>query len=88
MKKILISSIIIGLFSFLVADTLTKELEKNLDNQKIYFDIKKEQKLTFNCLEPLKPILPIKPLWCNGVWTQILECNQYCNCEWRPVCLE
>jgi hypothetical protein len=88
MKKILIFTIIIGLFSFLFADTLTKELEKNLDTQKIYFDIKKEQKLTLNCLEPLKPILPIKPLWCNGLWTQILECNQYCNCEWRPVCLE
>lgn len=40
------------------------------------------------CLEPLKPLLPLRPVWCSGQWTQILECDQLCNCVWRPVCIQ
>ncbi len=40
------------------------------------------------CMAPIKPILPIKPMWCQGHWTQILECDQRCSCEWKPTCIE
>ena len=40
------------------------------------------------CIEPFKPFLPFKPLWCQGKWTQILQCDQNCNCMWVPVCLQ
>lgn len=40
------------------------------------------------CLQPMKPFLPMKPLWCNGTWTQILRCDQNCNCRWEAVCLQ
>lgn len=35
-----------------------------------------------NCLPPLKPLLPLKPLSRNGTWTQILI-----NCQWVAVCI-
>ena len=35
-----------------------------------------------SCLPPLKPLLPLKPLSCNGTWTQILI-----NCQWVAVCI-
>jgi len=44
--------------------------------------------LALNCIKPIKPILPIKPIWCTGTWALILQCDQYCNCEWVPTCLE
>ena len=40
-----------------------------------------------NCLRPIKPIPSIKPIWCTGSWTQILECDRNCNCQWREVCI-
>lgn len=40
------------------------------------------------CLQPFKPMLPIKPFWCRGTWTQILRCDQRCNCYWEAVCLQ
>lgn len=88
MKKIIGLTFFISFLSVLLANPLAKQLEKSLDNQNISFDMKKEQKIAFNCLKPLKPLLPLKPLWCNGTWTQMLECDQYCNCMWKPVCLE
>ena len=39
------------------------------------------------CIQPIKPIKPIKPIWCTGAWVQILQCDQYCNCEWVPTCI-
>ena len=44
--------------------------------------------LALNCIKPIKPILPIKPIWCTGTWTLILQCDQFCNCEWVPMCIE
>lgn len=41
-----------------------------------------------NCMQPVKPLLPLKPYWCNGTWTQVLQCDQYCNCQWVPMCIE
>ena len=40
------------------------------------------------CIQPIRPIIPIKPVWCHGTWTQILECDPYCNCVWRAVCIQ
>ena len=39
------------------------------------------------CIKPIKPIPTIKPIWCTGTWTQILECTPSCYCVWREVCL-
>lgn len=47
-----------------------------------------EIQVAINCIEPIRPILPIKPYWCTGAWTQILECTPTCQCQWRPVCLQ
>ena len=46
--------------------------------------------LASNCIRPIKPILPIKPYWCQGTWTLILHCEPFpvCNCVWVPTCLE
>lgn len=44
--------------------------------------------LALNCIKPIKPILPIKPIWCSGEWKLVLQCDQYCNCVWIPMCLE
>ena len=44
--------------------------------------------LALNCIKPIKPILPIKPIWCTGEWKLVLQCDQYCNCVWIPMCLE
>jgi len=44
--------------------------------------------MVLNCIQPIKPILPIKPIWCSGTWTFILQCDQYCNCRWVPTCIQ
>jgi len=44
--------------------------------------------LALNCMTPIKPLLPLKPIWCGGTWTLILHCDQRCNCQWVPTCLE
>ena len=41
-----------------------------------------------NCLKPLRPLLPLRPAWCTGNWTQILVCTQLCQCQWQPVCVQ
>ena len=46
------------------------------------------ERLAGFCIEPIKPIQSIKPYWCSGVWTQILECTPKCQCVWREVCLQ
>ncbi len=38
--------------------------------------------LAMNCMKPMKP------MWCSGTWTQILRCDQNCNCMWEAVCLQ
>lgn len=40
------------------------------------------------CLPPLKPMPTLKPIWCQGRWTQQLVCDANCNCYWQEVCLQ
>lgn len=40
------------------------------------------------CIEPIRPMLPMKPFWCQGQWVQQLVCDGNCNCYWQAVCLQ
>ncbi len=81
MKKVIFSILILSVSLF----------ASGLDNGSLrdfnQIDIGKD-KLVFNCIQPIKPIKPIKPVWCSGTWTQILRCDQNCNCIWEAVCLQ
>lgn len=47
-----------------------------------------QTKIAQNCpIKPIRPIPTMKPLWCTGTWTMILECTPNCDCVWREVCL-
>lgn len=72
----------------LFASDLASQLVNQLDSQKASIDMSKETLVAMNCIKPIKPIMPIKPISCSGTWTLILECDQNCNCEWRPICLQ
>lgn len=52
--------------------------DQEADNEPLY--------LTFNCMEPMKPMLPMKPYWCTGSWELVLQCDSMCNCRWVPMC--
>ena len=86
MKKFFILTVMLTLS--LLATNLTNELESSLKNQNTEINLDEQTHIALNCIKPIKPILPIKPVWCSGTWTQVLRCDQYCNCVWEPVCLQ
>jgi len=86
MKKIFTLTILLTL-SLLAVD-LTDKLESSLKKQNTEIDLNEQTLVALNCIKPIRPILPIKPVWCSGTWTQILRCDQNCNCIWEPVCLQ
>lgn len=46
----------------LFATDLTSYLENNLENQVNNIDINKHTQVALNCIKPIRPILPIKPV--------------------------
>lgn len=41
-----------------------------------------------HCMQPLRPMPTMKPMWCQGRWVQVLRCDQNCNCMWQETCFE
>ncbi len=78
MKKIIFSLLVLSVSLFASSGVLEdfNKIDTNKDT------------LAMNCMKPMKPMLPMKPMWCSGTWTQILRCDQNCNCLWEAVCLQ
>ncbi len=81
MKKLLLIILILSVGVF--ASSLPSDLSVDLNQGDTYKDT-----IVMNCMKPMKPMMPMKPMWCSGTWTQILRCDQSCNCVWEAVCLQ
>lgn len=79
MKKIIAISVVFTIiFAGLALSANANKVDTNANKDVVYG----------RCLQPMKPFLPIKPLWCTGTWTQVLNCDTNCNCHWETVCLQ